>query len=203
MKARIGTVAVLSIAMTLTMASIAWAHTTVSPEEVSAGSTETFTVSTPGEKSVPIIEERVVVPQGFEVMGVSSPDGWQGSIEGSSVVWTGGEIPEGEEQQFSFEAQVPGQTGEYQWRAFDTYEDGSVSEWTGPEDSESPASVTEVVAGGEQGAAAAEGSHGHSHGVGMHDDDLPETGGVSPLVYGIGALGLISLGMGVYKLRRN
>lgn len=185
--------------MTLTMASVAWAHTTVSPEQVPAGSTQTFTVSTPGEKSVPIVEERVQLPEGFEVTSVDSPNGWQGSVEGNSVVWTGGQIPEGEEQEFSFEAQTPDQAGEYQWRAFDTYEDGSVSEWIGPEDSDSPASVTEVVAGGSQAAVNGSGGHGDDHGSGMHEDELPDTGGL-PL--GALAAGLVLAGLGGLLLKR-
>jgi uncharacterized protein YcnI len=106
-RGRIVTTLLLGTAMTLTMASVAWAHTTVSPGQASAGSAETFAVSTPGEKGIPIVEEKVKVPQGFEVASVSSPDGWTGEVEGDSVVWTGGEIGEGEEQEFTFEAQVP------------------------------------------------------------------------------------------------
>lgn len=190
---RISATLFLTAIMTLTVASVAWAHTTVSPEQASAGSTETFAVSTPGEKEIPIVEERVEVPQGFEVLSVDSPGGWQGSVEGGSVVWTGGEIPEGEEQEFTFEARVPDQTGEYQWRAFDTYEDGSVSEWTGAPDSDNPASITEVVADGEQ----ATGDSGHEHG--SHEDDLPETGGLPLAAL---AAGLLAAGLGGLLLKR-
>lgn len=195
MRSRIVTTLLMSAAMTLTFSSVALAHTTVSPEEASAGSTETFTVSTPGEKSVPIVKERVQIPQGFEVTGVGSPGSWQGSVEGGSVVWTGGEIGEGEEQQFTFEAQVPAQAGEYEWHAFDTYEDGSVSEWTGAPDSDNPASITQVVAG----EAEAEAGHGDDHGGGMQDDDLPETGGVPLAAL---ALILLAAGLGGLLLKR-
>src|SRR3712207_8642508 len=40
----------VSTCLTLTAAGAAWAHSTVSPEEVPAGSSETFTVTVPGEK---------------------------------------------------------------------------------------------------------------------------------------------------------
>lgn len=195
MRRILGRVAILGAIMTLTITSVAWAHTTVSPEEVSAGSTEIFTVSTPGEKDIPIVEERVEIPEGFDISNVGSPDGWQGSVEGDSIVWSGGEIPQGEEQEFTFEAQIPDQANEYSWKAFDTYEDGSVSEWNGPEDSDSPASVTEVLAADSAEAGAVEsGSRG----------DLPNTGGVNPLLYGVVAFGLLALGVGLrIKLRRN
>jgi uncharacterized protein YcnI len=87
----------LTAILTLTLGSVAQTHTTVSPEQAPAGSAETFTVSTSGEMEIPIVEERVEVPQGFEVTSVDSPDGWQGSVEGGSVVWAGGELPEDEE----------------------------------------------------------------------------------------------------------
>lgn len=195
MRSGIVTMLLMSAAMTLAFSSVALAHTTVSPEQASAGSTATFTVSTPVEKEIPIVEERVEVPQGFEIMSVNSPDGWQGAVEGDSVVWTGGEIPEGEEQQFAFTAQVPSQTGEYKWSVFDTYRDGSVSEWTGAPDSDNPASVTEVVAGEAQVGAG----HGDDLGGGMQDDDLPETGGV-PLA-ALASL-LLAAGLGGLLLKR-
>lgn len=92
----------VSTCLTLTAAGAAWAHSTVSPEEVPAGSSETFTVTVPGEKEdVAIVEERVDVPQGFEVTDVSSPSGWQSEVEGGSVVWSGGEINLDKEQEFT------------------------------------------------------------------------------------------------------
>lgn len=192
--------AALATVMTLAASAPAWAHTTVSPGELPAGSEGTFTVSAPGEKSVPIVEERVEVPEGFEVSNVSSPEGWRGIVEGGSIVWSGGEIEQGEEQEFTFEAKAPAQAGESVWKAFDTYENGSVSGWTGPEDSESPASVVSVVA---EGAGAGE-SDGHSHEHGSSQGDLPETGGVSPLVYAGAAFGLIALGTALLsRLRRS
>lgn len=192
MRGRIVATLLLGTAMTLTMASVAWAHTTVSPEQASAGSSETFTVSTPGEKEIPIVEEKVEIPQGFEVTSVSSPDGWQGSVEGDSVVWTGGEIGEGEEQEFTFEAQIPDQVGEFAFNAFDTYEDGSVSEWSGPE-----ASVVQVAAPDTQ---AGESEHGDDHG--SHGDDLPETGGLPLSALSALAAGLIAAGAGGLLLKR-
>lgn len=183
--------------LTLTLGSVARTHTTVSPEQAPAGSAEAFTVSTPGEMEIPIVEERVEVPQGFEVTSVDSPDGWQGSVEGDSVVWAGGELPEDEEQRFSFEALVPDQAGEYQWRAFDTYESGSVSEWTGAPDSDNPASVTEVPAGGVRTT-----EHGHDHGSGAHgsqEGDLPETGGLPLAAL---AAGLLAAGLNGLLLKR-
>lgn len=194
----------LSMFLTLAAAGAAWAHSEVSPGEVPADSSVKFTATVPGEKEgVPIVEERVEAPQGFEVTSVSSPSGWRGEVDGNSVVWTGGEINLNEEQEFTFEARTPQEPGEYTFRLFDTYENGSVSRWTGPEDSEHPASVVEVVSGGSQGEDSSHaGSHeegGDHHGGATEGEEIPDTGGMNPLllygVFCIGALALMAVGL--------
>lgn len=168
------TLLVTSAGLTLGLASAALAHTEVSPQTVEPGATETFTVSTPGEREAPIVEVRVEVPEGFEVLDVPPTDGWEGVVEGDSVVWSGGEIPSGRAQEFAFEARAPEEPGEYAWRAFDRYADGHVSWWTGPPDSESPASVTTVG----DSTSGSDGSHHHDAASGAADEgSLPETGG--------------------------
>jgi hypothetical protein len=66
------------------------------------------------------------------------------------------------------QARTPKDTGDYAWKAYQTYEDGSVVEWTGPPDAEEPASVVTVVSdssqadngdpAGEAGSTTARGS---------------------------------------------
>ncbi len=212
---------VLSVLLTLSVAGVALAHTTVSPEQVPPESFEVLTVQVPGEKGVPVVEERVEVPEGFTVLRVQPVPGWDYEFEREggvikAIVWSGGEISETEFQQFHFQAQTPEETGEYAWKAFDTYSDGSVSEWTGPVDSEEPASVVQVAS---ESAEEESGSH-HSGMEGMESgsDDmgsmeagsqesaeapLPDTGGTSPVVYiGFGAVAMI-LGVALMmRLRR-
>jgi hypothetical protein len=43
------------------------------------------------------------------------------------------------------QARTPKDTGDYAWKAYQTYEIGSVVEWTGPPDAGEPASVVRVV----------------------------------------------------------
>lgn len=195
-------VTALSALITLTVTGVAWAHTEVSPSEASPGSTETFTVSAPGEKSVPIVKERVEVPKGFEVTDVSSPSGWKGGIQGESLVWTGGEIAEDRVQEFTFTARTPDEPGEYAWRTFDTYKDGSVSKWIGPPDSEHPASVTRIGSGGSSGSGEMEGhepSEGH-HGAGMESgENIPDTGGMDPALL-VSLTGFFTLALGLTGL---
>jgi uncharacterized protein YcnI len=196
--------AALSICTMLAVSAPAWAHVVVSPEQVPAGDYETLTVSVPTEKEVPTTKIRVEVPEGFLLSGVQPVPGWKYAFEEdggvvTAVTWSGGEIGPREFQQFLVQAQVPEEPGEYPWRAFQTYGDGSVVEWTGPPDAEEPASVVEVVPSGtaEQGAQAVEARidrQGTATGAGT--DTLAVTGGTSPLVYaglGVGALVLGAL----------
>src|SRR3712207_5180897 len=147
----VGAVALSTCTMLLVSAP-AEAHVVVGPEEVAAGDYETLTVSVPTEKEVPTTEIRVEVPEGFTLSGVQPVPGWEYAFEEdgglvTAVTWSGGAIGPREFQQFLVQAQAPEEPGEYPWRAIQTYEDGSVVEWTGPPDAEEPASVVEVVSG--------------------------------------------------------
>jgi len=106
-----------------------------------------------------------------------------------SVTWSGGEIGPREFQQFVLQTKTPEEGGEFAWNAFQTYEDGSVDEWVGPEDAEEPAPVVRVASGGVendgQGAAKQE----------SRSADLPTTGTIVPIAayggFGLGALALV------------
>ncbi len=59
------------------------------------------------------------------------------------VTWTGGSTPTGEDSLFQFLAQ-PSSSGTYTFQVEQTYSDGSIVDWTGPESSDSPAPVIEA-----------------------------------------------------------
>ena len=200
----------LGICAMLVVAVPAWAHVVVSPEEVAADDYETLTVSVPTEKEVPTTEIRLEVPKGFLLSGVQPVPGWEHAFEEdggvvTAVTFSGGEIRPREFQQFLVQAQAPEEPGEYPWRAIQTYEDGSVVEWTGPSDAEEPASVVEVVAGGssaggpESGSAQSQASSappGTSPEARGTAEVLAATGGTNPSVYaglGVAALALAAL----------
>lgn len=184
---------VTSAFLTLAAAGVAWGHVNVSPEEVPGGGYEKLTVTVPTERDVPTTEVRVEVPEGFTVLGVRPVPGWDYEFEEeageiTAVTWSGGEIGPREFQEFTLQTRTPEEAGEYAWNALQTYEGGEVVEWTGTEDSEEPASVVRVVAGGaegdSQGAATQESS----------SEDLPGTATAPIAAYGglgVGALALV------------
>jgi LPXTG-motif cell wall-anchored protein len=196
-------VVALSTLLTLAATGTAWAHVVVSPEEVPAGEFETLTVSVPTEKEIPTTKVRVEVPEDFTVVGVQPVPGWKYEFEEdggviTAITWSGGEIKPREFQQFLVSAKAPDDPGEYPWRAFQTYQDGSVVKWTGPPDSEEPASVVRVVSGG----AGESGSR--SEAMAEPADTLPGTGGTNLVVYGIVGAGALVLGLSLLaRLRRS
>jgi uncharacterized protein YcnI len=191
-------VAALSSFLTLAFVGTSWAHVMVTPEEVTAEEYETLTVTVPTEKEIPTTEVRVEIPDGFTVSGVQPVPGWDYEFEEdggliTSVTWSGGKIGPREFQQFLLSAQAPEEPDEYPWRAFKTYEDGSVVEWTGPPDAEEPASVIEVASA--SGAEGHSGDEAGSHQKSASASALPDSGGTNPLVYG--TLGAVALALGL------
>ena len=191
---------VLGLSAMLVMSVPAWAHVVVSPEQVTAGDYETLTVSVPPEKEIPTTQIRVEVPEGFLLSGVQPVPGWEHTFQEdggvvTAVTFSGGEIRPQEFQQFLVQAQAPEEPGKYSWKAFQTYEDGSVVEWTGAPDSEEPASVVEVVSGGsEQSQSSPKPSEASASQKEASSDAavLAETGGTKPAVYaGLGFVGLV------------
>lgn len=200
-------IAAVSSLLTLAVAGTSWAHVTVAPEEVTAEDYETLTVTVPTEMEIPTTKVRVEVPDGFTVSGVQPVPGWDYEFEEdggliTSVTWSGGEIGPREFQQFLLSAQAPEEPGDYPWRAFQTYEEGSVVEWTGPPEAEEPASVIEVSpAAGAEGGGSGGGNAGPRHET-ASASTLPDSGGTSPVHYGVVGAVALALGLATTALLR-
>ena len=105
------------------------------------------------------------VPAGFSIDSFAPSPGWQRSLKQSGsgdnavvqqVTWSGGHVPTGEDSVFSFLAQ-PATPGTVRFTVTQTYSDGSIVDWNGPESSAAPAPTIEAVSsfGGGGGGAAA------------------------------------------------
>ncbi|MBC1248244.1 DUF1775 domain-containing protein, partial [Listeria booriae] len=69
----------------------------------------------------------------------------------------GNGIEKGQFQRFSFIAKNPSEEGDVAWNAYQYYEDGSIVEWVGAEDSETPHATTKIL---KESAQTTTGSHG-------------------------------------------
>lgn len=138
------------ISLTLAVAATAFGHVRVSPRESTAGAAQKYTMSVPTERQSPTVRIEATFPASVTVTSLGVTPGWKveerkdgdGRIIGA--VWTGGSIPFAESAEFSFEARNPAAPTRLEWKVIQIYQDGTRSEWTGPEDSRTPSPVTAV-----------------------------------------------------------
>jgi uncharacterized protein YcnI len=132
--------------------SVAMAHVVVTPDEVGIGQHETFQVNVPNEKNSDVTELRLQLPSGLEEVSPTVKPGWQVAATKTTIIWSRGTIPGGFNDVFTFRAQAPAQVTELNWKAYQTYADGTTVSWDqkpdGNDDDNSasgPYSVTKVV----------------------------------------------------------
>ncbi len=115
-----------------------FAHVVVKPGQAGVATFQTFTIGVPNEKDNPTVALRLVVPDGLNHISPNVKPGWKIEIkkegEGESakvteISWTGGSIPEGQRDDFLFSGQVPAEGTTLTWKAYQTYQDGSVVSW--------------------------------------------------------------------------
>ena len=144
-----------SVAAALTAPAAAQAHARVSPPVSLAGELQLYSLAVPTEKANAFTTRIVMtVPANFGIDSfVPPPSGWHmtqrttGSGDNAvvtEVTWTGGRTPTGEDSMFQFLAQ-PANAGEYVFHIEQTYSDGSIVDWDGPESSQAPAPVISAV----------------------------------------------------------
>jgi uncharacterized protein YcnI len=132
----------------------AGAHAHVSPPVALAKEGQVFTLAVPTEKEgATTTSIEFTTPAGFAIDSFIPTTGWKRAVQqtGSGdaamitkVTWTGGAVPTGEDAAFSFLASTTG-TGSYTFGVRQTYSDGTVVNWSGPESSDTPAPVVKAV----------------------------------------------------------
>jgi uncharacterized protein YcnI len=144
-----GLVSVVIAAGALALPAVADAHARVSPPVSLSGQLQLYSLAVPTEKSGATTTKIVLtVPAGFGIDSFAPPpSGWTQQLQqtgsGDSAVitrvtWSGGHTPTGEDSLFQFLAQ-PAHAGTYTFSVQQTYSDGSIVSWSGPESSDSPA----------------------------------------------------------------
>ena len=125
----------------------AFAHAELSPTVGLKGHTALYTLAVPTEKdNAETTQIELRPPAGFAIDSFVPSPGWKrvmqqtGSGEEAvitKVTWSGGKVPTGEDAAFSFLA-APSDAKTYTFGVRQTYSDGSVVDWNGPESSDTP-----------------------------------------------------------------
>jgi uncharacterized protein YcnI len=136
----------------LVAASAAGAHARLSPPVSVANELQLYSLAIPTEKDgVTTTKIVLTVPKGFSIDSFVPSPGWHRVLQqtGSGdnavvqkVTWTGGHTPTEEDSLFQFLGQ-PGK-GTYTFDVEQTYSDGSIVDWSGPESSAAPAPTIEA-----------------------------------------------------------
>lgn len=128
----------ISIASLFVFAVPAFAHVIVTPHQVGVAATQDFTMSVPNEKDNPVVSLRLLMPDGLSSVVPNAIPGWtittktNGSGDNAAVTeidWSGGSIPVGQRAEFVFNAQVPAKQTTLNWKAYQTYSNGTVVSW--------------------------------------------------------------------------
>lgn len=132
----------------LALAGAAFAHARVSPAVSLSGELQLYSLAVPTEKEGLTTTKIVLtVPQGFGIDSFVASPGWTRTVRShgsgdnavvQQVTWTGGHTPTGEDSLFQFLAQPAG-NGTYSLEVKQTYSDGSIVDWSGPESADDPA----------------------------------------------------------------
>jgi uncharacterized protein YcnI len=141
-------------AAALMLPALASAHAEVSPKVSLSGKLQLYSLAVPTEKEGLTTTKIVMtVPSGFGIDSFAPPpSGWTQQLQqtgsGDSAVitkvtWTGGKTPTGEDSLFQFLAQ-PASAKTYTFQVQQTYSDGSIVNWAGPESSDAPAPTIEA-----------------------------------------------------------
>ncbi|MEI6478138.1 MAG: DUF1775 domain-containing protein [bacterium] len=133
-KSLLGFVATLGLVML--SAGVASAHVVITPSQVGVATTQTFSISVPNEKdNVSVTGLRLVLPGGLADVMPTVQLGWNIATKAddkgklTEISWIGGVIPAGQRLDFTFRAQVPGTQGALNWKAYQTFSDGTITSW--------------------------------------------------------------------------
>jgi uncharacterized protein YcnI len=137
----------------LVYAASASAHAEVSPPVVAAKDSQVFTLAVPTEKeNATTTKVELTPPEGFSIDSFVPSPGWKRDVQqtgsGESAVitkvtWDGGNVPTEEDAAFSFLGSTDS-SKTYTFGVRQTYSDGSVVDWNGPESSDTPAPTIEA-----------------------------------------------------------
>ena len=147
-------VAAATAVVALAAAPAAFGHASISPVAAQAKTLQYFTLAVPTEKEgATTTKIELTPPAGFGIDSFEPAPGWKRDVRSTGsgaaaviqkVTWSGGRTPTEEDSVFHFVAS-PDSSKTYKFAVRQTYSDGTVVDWTGPESSDSPAPLVKAV----------------------------------------------------------
>jgi uncharacterized protein YcnI len=138
----------------LALAPVAFGHATMSPPVAKSKVLQQFTLSVPTEEEgATTTTVELTVPSGFAIDSFEPEPGWKRSVQSTGsgestvvqkVTWTGGKVPTEEDSVFRFNASLDS-SKTYTLKVRQTYSNGKIVDWTGPESSDTPAPLVDGV----------------------------------------------------------
>jgi uncharacterized protein YcnI len=204
------------------------AHVTIQPDTVAAGGFTRVAVRVPNERdNAGTTQVRLRLPPGFAFVSYEPRPGWTVRMkkvkldkpiktedgfavdEGiGEIIWTGdgkqGVIAPGQFLDFALSLQMPdGKQGEkLTFKALQTYDNGEVVRWIGPEDADEPAPTVTLAAASAGGGHGAPGTMRPAPAAAPVENDGGDDGlAIAALV--VGALGLAAGLLALLSARRS
>ncbi len=137
-----------------------FAHAVVKPNQVGVGSFQDFSLGVPSEKDAATTNVRLLLPPGLQFISPVVKPGWKVEVKSgpipagmkapvaddgdvatsipTEIDWSGGSIPSGQKDVFTFSAQVPAQPVELDWKVYQGYSDGTTVSWDQAPDAKQP-----------------------------------------------------------------
>ena len=126
------------IGLLMLSTAVASAHVVVKLNQVAIGTLQTYTMGVPNEMNMDTVSLRLLIPTGLKEVVPTVEPGWtittKKTGDGDEAVvteidWTGGSVPVGERDDFTFSAQAPASSTTLMWKVYQTYKDGSLVSW--------------------------------------------------------------------------
>lgn len=153
---------ILMVGLIIGLPIVASAHVTVLPATSATGAYETYTVKVPVEKDSNTTKVVVKLPAGVSFSSYEPVTGWKTTFskQAKTITWQAqnGGIKAGQFMRFTFSAKNPDKETAIPWNAYQYYQDGSIVEWTGGTNADTPHAITKIVKNVDNGTAAD--SHG-------------------------------------------
>ena len=123
--------ALVALAAALALPAAAAAHVTIAPPFVEAGVETEIGMTVPNERPPhATLAVEVTMPTGVSIVSPTAPEGWTATVDGGTVIWSGGQIANRTGVVFPVRIEASVSPGTYEIAARQRYDDGAVVRWT-------------------------------------------------------------------------